>query len=254
MLRYAICNLLIAAAIASSAAVGQTAKAAGCNGLPLFGSKDSLNTPNLQVANQDLRVRVNPEVELHLRLEPDTGWKPAASDRSSTSAGLRRVGWIRVLACDTGALLQSVEVESSGDPEMFLRFFEVKDVNFDGCLDMGVLREFGAKWGSQTWWVWEPASRSFVSNGFTKALEQVKANGLILDAAWHNIVAGHMTDSSACGPTRDVYHVEGERLVPMHEEDIRVGSDGCTLTILDRVDGVMQRSDVRQFPNLSSHP
>jgi hypothetical protein len=256
MLRYAIFCLLIAAGVATSPAAAQTGKAAGCNGLPLFGSNDSLNTADLQVANKDLRIQVNTEgFALRLRLEPEPGWKPVASDGSTSDAVLRRVGWIRVFTCDSGVSLQSLEVESSTDPGMFLRFFEVKDVNFDGSLDIGVLREFGAKWGAQTWWVWDPGSRRFVSNEFTKALEQVKSNGLVLDTAQHNIISGHLTDSTGCGPTKDIYHVEGQRLVPIHEEDISVGPDGCTLTTLDWVHGSMQRSDVRRFPGLpGSHP
>ena len=119
-----------------------------------------------------------------------------------------------------------------------------------GCCGNSALR------GSQTWRVWDPASHSFVSNEFTKALEQVKANGLELDRAQHNIIAGHMTDSTACGPTKDIYQVEsGSRLVPIHEENISVGPGGCTLTTLDRVNSAMQRSEVRQFPSVpGSHP
>jgi len=145
MLRHTICRLLIATGIGTSTAAAQTGKA-GCNELPLFGSKDSLNAAGLQVVNKDLRVQVNAEgLEFHLRLDPDRGWKPVDGNGSSAGTVLRRVGWIQVFDCGTGALLQSLEAESSGDPEMFLRFFEVKDVNFDGYLDIGVLREFGAK-------------------------------------------------------------------------------------------------------------
>jgi hypothetical protein len=80
--------------------------------------------------------------------------------------------------------------------------------------------------------------------------------GLVLDAARHNIIAGHMTDSTGCGATKDVYHVEqGPRLVLIHREEISIDPEGCTLTMLDRVDGSMQRSGVRQFPSLvGSHP
>jgi hypothetical protein len=131
MRRYVFCCLLIAAGVATSPAAAQTGKAAGCNGLPLFGSNDSLNTADLQVANKDLRIQVNTEgFALRLRLEPEPGWKPVASDGSTSDAVLRRVGWIRVFTCDSGVSLQSLEVESSTDPGMFLRFFEVKDVNW----------------------------------------------------------------------------------------------------------------------------
>lgn len=222
-----------------------------CAGLPWFGPKDSLNQADLQVENKDLRVRVSEKgPELHLRLEPDREWKPAIGN------GVQRTGWIRVLSCDSGALLQSLAVESMGDPEHFLRFFEVKDVDFDGYLDFAVLREYGAKWASQTWWVFSPASGTFISNDFTKALGRVSANGLVLDAARHDIIAPHLTTMTGCGGTRDIYHVEDGRLVLIHKEDVDAGPEGCTLTTRDLVNGQMQVTKVQQFPpsrDLATH-
>jgi hypothetical protein len=159
------------------------------------------------------------------------------------------VGWIRVFSCETGALLQSLEVKTMSGPELFLRFFEARDVNFDGYLDIAVLREFGAKWGRQTWWVFAPASGKFISDEFTEELGQVSANGLVLDPARRNIVAPHLTYLTGCGRTRDVYHVEQDRhLVLIHQEDIHGSPGSCTLTTRDRVNGELQVTKVRHFP------
>lgn len=227
----------------SSAAQAMPNPAGRCAGLPAFGPKDSLNQAELQVGNKDLRVRVSEKgPELYVRLEPDPAWKPG------TGNDVQRTGWIRVLSCETGALLQSLEAEGMGGPEHFLRFFEVKDVNFDGYLDLGVLREYGAKWGSQTWWVFSLASGTFISDDFTKALGQVSANGLALDGGRHEIIAPQLTTLTGCGGTRDIYHVEEGRLVLIHKEDVHVGPDGCTLTTRDRVNGQMQVTKVQQFP------
>jgi hypothetical protein len=166
----------------------------------------------------------------------------------TTTSAVQRVGWIRVFSCETGAWVQSLEIESSSSPEQFLRWFEARGVNFDGYLDIAVVREFGAKWGRQTWWVFSPALGKFVSDEFTKALGQVSANGLVLDAARRDIIAGHLTSLTGCGATRDIYHVEQGRLVPIHKEDISLRPDGCTLTARDRVNGQMQVTKVQHFP------
>ena len=242
--RYAILGLFIAAGLATSLeAQTKPGEAGHCTGLPSFGPKDSLNVANLQVRNKDLRVQVNAKgPELHLRLEPDPGWK-------SRTDSIQRAGWIRVFSCETGALVQSLEAETLGDPEGFIRFFQVRDVNFDGYLDIAVLREFGAKWGSQTWWVSSPASGKFISNDFTKALGEVSANGLELDPGRHNIIAPHLTDLTGCGATKDIYHVEpNDHLVLMHKEAVDGREGGCTLTTSDRVKGQMQVTKVQQFP------
>jgi len=245
MFRIAICGLLITTGFtASSAAKTIAGEARPCAGLPWFGPNDSLNTADLQVGNKDLRVQVNAKgPELHLRLEPDSRWK-------STTNRMQRVGWIRVFSCETGALVQSLEAETLADPENFIRFFKVEDVNFDGYLDVAVLREFGAKWGSQTWWVFSPRSGKFISNDFTKALGEVMANGLELDRGRHNIIAPHLTDLTGCGATEDIYHIEPSgRLMLIHKEDIGARPDGCcTLTTWDRVKGQMQVTKVQQFP------
>jgi hypothetical protein len=242
-LRSAICAVLLAVGLVTgSAAQAKPSEAGHCAGFPSFGPHDSLNTVDVRIENKDLRVQVNAKgPELHLRLEPDPEWK-------STPDAVQRVGWIRVFSCETGALVQSLEVESRSDPEFFLRFFEVRDVNFDDYLDIAVLREFGGKWGRQTWWVFSPASGKFISDELTKALGEVSANGLILDAARQNIVAPQLTNLTGCGATKDIYHVEQSRLVLIHKEDISVSPKGCTLTIRDRANGQMPVTKVRQFP------
>jgi len=243
MLRSVICGLLMAAGLTTSApAQTKPGDSGHCAGLPSFGPRDSLNTADLKVETKDLRVQVSADgPELHLRLEPDPGWK-------STTDALQRVGWIRVFSCETGALVQSLVAETWVSPEMFIRFFEVRDVNFDGYLDIATLREFGAKWGRQTWWVFSPPSETFISNDFTNALGQVSANGLELDQSRHNIIAPHLTNLTGCGASQDVYHVDQGRLVLIHNEKISPRPDGCTLTTLDRVNGQMRVTKVQQFP------
>ncbi|MGO9269103.1 MAG: hypothetical protein ACLQOO_02390 [Terriglobia bacterium] len=266
LVRYVICGLLVAAGVTTSLkAQTQPGEAGHCAGLPSFGPKDSLNTADLKVETKDLRVQVSAKgPELHLRLEPDPGWK-------STTAAVQRVGWIRVLSCETGAVVQSLEVQSACGPECFLRFFEARDGNFDGYRDIAVLRERGALWGSQTWWAFSPGSGKFISNDFTKALSKTSGNGLELDATRHNIIVPHLTGPGRCARTKGIYHVgQSGRLVLIHTEDMKpiwdprhTDAEGnplpgshsvrCTLTTRDRVNGQMQVTKVQQFREPATH-
>jgi hypothetical protein len=253
IVRYAVGGLLLAVGLAT-ALLAQTSKLEHCRGLTLFGPNDSLNKVDLQVAGKDLLVRVTPNgPELHMRLEPDSGsWSSQAAAKGADR--VHRVGWIRVFSCETGALVQSLEVKTGwGGPEFFLRFFEVKDVNFDGYLDLAVLRDGGATWGNQVWWVFSPVSGRFVSNDFTKALSQIDNNGLYLDAVHQNITAYHYSYSEGCGSTKDIYHVEHHsRLMLVHGEDPEAMGNGCRLTTRDLINGEMRITKVQllhEFPH-----
>jgi len=243
MFRSVVWALLLSAGLALSA-TGQTrpAKGASCAGLPAFGPKDSLNQAGLKVEKKDLRVRVNAKgPDLHVQLVPDPSWK------QMTDAA-QRVGWIRVFSCEDGSLLQLPAVESLADPEMFLRFFQVADINFDGYLDVAALSESGAQWGRQQWWVFSPAEGKFISNEFTEAIGHVTANGLVLEADKRQILAGHLTQLTGCGGTKDIYGVEQDQLIQMHTERVAVSPEGCTLTTSDRVSGQMRITSVQHFP------
>ena len=249
MLRQILGFLLLTVGIATALAAQAARDGTGqCTGLPLFRPDDSLNKADLQVASKDVLVRVSPKgPELHFRLEPDPEWKssPAAAGNASVP---RRVGWIRVFSCETGALVQSLEVQSLwGGPEFFLRFFEVKDINFDGYLDVSVVRDGGATWASQTWWVFSPEVGRFVSNDFTKALSRISNNGLKLDGDHQNIIAYQYRYPQGCGMTKDIYHVQQSRLVLIHQEVADSMGDSCNLTTRDLVAGEMRVTKVEQL-------
>src|SRR5579884_706662 len=249
MLRLMVFGLLLEVGLAT--AQTKLEDGGSCAAFGACGPKDSLNIADLRVMRKDLRVRVSPKgPELHLRLDPDTGTANNGSEDS-----LRRVGWIRVFSCETEALIQSLKVKSHCGPECFLRWFEVDDANFDGYLDIAVLRDRGALWGRQTWWVYSPTSGRFISNDFTQALSTISSNGLELDAAGHNIIVSILLGPGRCSRAQNMYHVaHGNRLVLMHEEKLtptwnseHTQSVGCTLTTLERVNGKMQVSNVQHY-------
>jgi hypothetical protein len=221
-----------------------TVSATPCAGFRSFGPNDSLSTAEMRVENTDLRVRVSANgPDVRLRLEPAAYPEPESN-------AVHTVGWIRVFSCESGGLLQSLQVGSSDNPKRFLQSFEVKDVNFDGYLDISVIREGGAKWVRQTWWMFSPALGRFVSDAFSKQLGEVSHNGLELDSARQNVTARHLTDLSGCGPTKDIYHVEGGGLLLIHQEAISFpgGAPGCTLTTSDRMNGRLRIKKIQHFP------
>ena len=57
-------------------------------------------------------------------------------------------------------------------PLNFGASFHAEDINFDGYLDFSVLTEFAARWGSRSYWVYDPASGLFVQNELTRELSE----------------------------------------------------------------------------------
>jgi hypothetical protein len=206
-----------------------------CAGLPAFGPKEFRTLPG----TREMMLRVSAKgPALHIRIEPRADWK---ADPSVPQI----VGWIRILSCQTSAPIQLLEVKSFDTPDTFPQHLEARDVNFDGYLDLGVLREFGAKWGKLTWWTFSPQAGKFVSTAFTAALGEVSANGLTLDAQRRRIIAPHLF---VFGSIRDVYQVTDDQLTLVHQETLEGVPDPCTVTLHDLVDGQMKTTGVKRLP------
>jgi len=95
-------------------------------------------------------------------------------------------GDIEVARCSDGRRLQLLTIMAR-QPINFARTFSASDINFDGYLDFSGLGEFGGSWGSQLWWVYEPASGRFVQNELTRELGQLGNNGYQIDSEKHAI-------------------------------------------------------------------
>ena len=165
-------------------------------------------------------------------------------------------GDIEVSRCSDGRRLQLLAI-SAGQPINFGRTFRASDVNFDGYLDFSVLGEFGAKWGRQLWWVYEPARGRFVRNELTTELGQLRNNGYQIDSKRHEIRIQSLM--AGCPSLETRYHLEGTHLIKIHEEigkqvlepsppqpDLAAGVP-CTVTFSDLVAGTMRVTRVGRF-------
>lgn len=156
---------------------------------------------------------------------------------------------IEVSRCSDGRTIQTLPVLGADQP-LVARSFHAQDINFDGYLDIGVLVEYGGKWGSESWWVFDPTAGKFVQNELTRQLRELKANAYEVDPLKREIRTGYLTQPSGCGGTGDRYRVqEHARLVLVHREAARPTASGCEVVVSDLLEGKMKISEVRRFVN-----
>ena len=152
-----------------------------------------------------------------------------------TDGGIRHAGQIEISRAATGATLQTIDVISNWHDSV-CRLFDAKDVNFDGYLDISVVREGAGTWASRDYYVFDPKTGRFISTDLTHDLGQLKDNGLIFDWKTHEIQAAFMF--SLCGGV-DIYRIENGRLVKIQEGEVTVDPEGhrCVQTVRRRVHG-----------------
>ena len=167
-------------------------------------------------------------------------------------------GDIEVAHCQDGEPLQVLRITSDQGIN-FGATFHTEDINFDGYLDFSVLTEFGAKWGSRSYWVYDPASGLFAENELTRELSENclgpewhggcwKASSIDFDQLKREIRANYIPIFAACAPDDyrgDRYHVEDNRLVLVHKEEL--SPDNCTLTFSDLVSGAMRVTQLVRY-------
>ena len=133
---------------------------------------------------------------------------------------LVHVADVEVTRCSDGRNIQTLRILGYDQP-LTAHSLHAEDINFDGYLDIGVLVEYGAKWGSESFWVFDPAAGKFTENDLTRKLRGLKPNGYEFDARKHEIRIPHLTEPW-CRNTEDRYTVEDhDRLVLMHSEEAK---------------------------------
>jgi len=225
-----------------------------CGGLPtgdpkalsFWGAKDKLPPP----ASFQLSVkRGGPAFRITVR--------PLAFDLKGNGIAVH-AGDIEVARCRDGKQLQVLPI-LAWQPIDFGASFHADDINFDGYLDFSVLTEFGSKFASRSYWVYDPGSGLFIENELTRNLGEnclgsewhrgcLKATQIAFDQNKREIRADYIPLFAVCAPNGyrgDRYRVKDNRLILVHKEELT--SDNCTLTFSDLVGGTMRVTEIWRF-------
>lgn len=154
---------------------------------------------------REIELRIHPSLPpFHVGLLPD-------SSLAGTWDRPHHVGRIEISRSDRPREVQVIEVESVADVSLFVKSFRTEDVNFDGHLDIGTLYEFGAKWGSYRYLVFDPSSGRFSRTALTRDLEEIRGNGLTFDPASKTVSTGFLVLDE--GIISKTWRVQDGRLV-----------------------------------------
>src|SRR5262249_38404832 len=124
---------------------------------------------------------------------------------------LHHVGRGEVCKQGSAVPFQTIEVNAYPDVSLWILNFQVLDVNFDGYADLGALYDFGAKFGSYQFWIFDPKSQRFVQNRLADELRDVRANDHTFDRASKTLHARYLNfDEAVVGKT---YQVSDDHLV-----------------------------------------
>lgn len=162
-------------------------------------------------------VEINPKLSpyvLHLIPNSDTQW----------SGEPRLVGKIEISRIGSPRLLQTIDVNVVADVSWFTRTFCAKDINFDGYLDIMVVSDHGAKWGSYHQWLFDPESGLFITNRLTQQLDELMANTRDWNPESKTLHLGFLNlDQARIGET---YRIDNEGLTLIEIEERLKDCDG----------------------------
>jgi hypothetical protein len=222
--------------------------AAGVDSGKIFTAEDFLQdrVPRCPVKNEptSLLVQISPKL-------PPYQFVLIRESVAAPDGTIHHVGRIEI-SRPASEILQTVEVKSNWDDSV-CRFFDAKDVNFDGYLDISVVREGAGTWASRDYYLFDPQSGRFISNGLTRDLGEVKDNALSVDWKTREIRASFMF--SLCGGT-DIYKIENGRLLRVQEDQVTVDrvANQCVETVRLRVNGEWKvvRVETTKLPRTGS--
>lgn len=155
------------------------------------------------------------------------------SDKATGERVLDRIDMRR--AGDTQPFETLTGIASKLPPAIANNGFEVLDLNFDGFLDMRVMRlaPAGESMSYQNW-LWSTDEGKFVAAPGLDGIVSPK-----FDADDQEIVS-HMTDGGA--KTTDVYAYDGITPVLIHREIDKSGAGSCLRTFYDRVEDELRKT------------
>ena len=150
-------------------------------------------------------IEINPKlVPLAFHLVPNLS-------AESTPGVSQCVGRIEISENGDSNILQTIEINSMAYVAMFISHFQVQDINFDGYLDIAVVSDFGGKWASHHYWVFDPVSERFITNELMEEIGKIGANEIVLDSKCKTIEAQYLNfDEAVVG---EIYKIKNEHLV-----------------------------------------
>ena len=90
------------------------------------------------------------------------------------------------------------------------------DVNFDGYLDMVDFHFAGAKWRSDSYWLFDQASGRFITNKLTAQLGELMYQSIAVNPAKAEIRTSLWI--GLCNKSFEVYRIKGDKLVLVESE------------------------------------
>src|SRR5262245_4038110 len=157
------------------------------------------------ILNDTFLIRIAPALPpLTLHFIPDVSAR-------NTWDVLHHVGRVEVCKQGSSAPFQTIQINAYPDVSLWISNFHILDVNFDGYADLAALYDFGAKFGSYQYWIFDPKSQRFVQNRLTDELREIRANDHAFDPASKTLHARYLNfDESVIGET---YRVSDDHLV-----------------------------------------
>jgi hypothetical protein len=159
-------------------------------------------------------------------IEPDPDQKPGATP----------AGWLAIFRNER--LLQRISVPVVSRGELVNTALTLRDVNFDGSLDLLVARQPGQSSTRYAAYLFNPANDQFERDELTVELD--KLPGLAQpDATTHRILVE--SQATACrAKLLQVSRLEGAALVLIRTDSAALQGTACVVTTQQLVDGTMQ--------------
>ena len=168
------------------------------------------------ILERTLLIRIAPALSpLTLHLIPDVS-------APNTWDVVHHVGRVEVCKQGSSVPFQTIEFNAYPDVSLWISNFHILDVNFDGYADLGALYDFGAKFGSYQFWIFDPKSQRFVQNQLTDELREIRANDDVFDPASKTIHSQYLNFNE--GVIGETYQVSDDHLVLIEVEE-RVKDD-----------------------------
>ena len=197
-----------------------------------------------------LLVEIAPGLQPYrLQFIPD---KSAAGGDAGNSEKVRHVGRIVISRRGSAAVIQTIELESHLPPADVMKWFDAKDINFDGYLDLAVPFDSGAKWMSFTYWCFDKSKGRFATSVLSDELREVRANSIELDPQVDEIHAWRL--GADCPGLHEIFKIVDGHLILVRDEKYAPEGNGCILSIEKRIEGKMAVVETRAVPAIQKEP